>query len=178
MKTLFPFLCSMCLLILQSCQTTATDAGYQAIGSFTENAHEDWNWYLRGLGGIFGDTIQKFNLDYEVEKEVDVSTARRLLVEGVERFLSEINHSERTLPFLVEAPFTPQRLKFGLSFINSEGRFVKNNHIAYALLLNGKIYYSISSPIRLEDAHEETYEQALEIVNRERAAVALETLNS
>jgi hypothetical protein len=155
------------LLFLSSCKQTASETGYQAIGSYTKKAKKEWEWEICGIGGQFGDTIQKFNLDYDVVKESDVNEARRQLVKGVEKFLSMINQRERIIPLLVEFPFTNQRLKFGLSFSKPDGGFVEPNHIAYALLLNGTISYSITTPKRLEHVHEESYEEALQIVKNE-----------
>jgi hypothetical protein len=135
---------------------------------YTKTIHEQCNWGLLGIGGLFGDKIEKFNLSYQVEKEPNITEARRLLVMGVETFLSQINHSSHTQPFLLEIPFPPQRLKFGLSFTNSEEKPIADNSIVFAMLLNGRISYYIDGPIHCEEVHEETYEEALEIVNRER----------
>lgn len=156
-------------LLLHSCQKTATDAGYEAISDYSEKVHKEYQWDLRGLGGIFGDQIKKFNLDYETIKEVDVQEARRLLVMGVEGLLADINDGKLAPLPLVELPFTYEKLLFGLSFTNPEGFFVAPPHIYYALLIDGHIAYRINTPKQSTRVHKETYEQALEIVKQENA---------
>lgn len=157
---------------LSACQHTASEAGYQAIGKYSKKANKEWGWELCGVGGQFGDTIQRFNLDYELVKQADVQEARELIVKGVNEFLEYVNTNEKTRPLLIESPFTSKRLKFGLGFIKPDGSFAEEQYISYALVLDGKIHYSRKKPNKmgLESVHSESFEEASKIIQNKTSS--------
>lgn len=169
MKTSIQILFCVTMFFVHSCKQTATHAGYEAIHVHSKKIQNTWHWQLSGLGGLFGEKIELFNLDYDATQEVDLKEARCLLILAVEDFLNSINNTQSINSLLIETPFPSKRLNFGLAFMQPNGTFVANPHIAYAHLVNGRIAYSIDTPLRLEHVHEETYEEALEIIKQENA---------
>ena len=147
----------------------AMSKGYEEIGVFSKEMHKKHHWAVSGIGGLFDDTIEKFNLDYHVHKEADIAKARRNLVFGVEKFLYQVNNHEKTKPFLLNGCLEPQQLKFGVGFDYDKVTLPFEKRIVYALLLEGKISYSIQRPDKF--AHTfvllETYEEARQIVMNE-----------
>ena len=147
----------------------AMSKGYEEIGVFSKEMHKKHHWAVSGIGGLFDDTIEKFNLDYHVHKEADIAKARRNLVFGVEKFLYQVNNHEKTKPFLLNGCLEPQQLKFGVGFDSDKVTFPLEQRIVYALMLQGKISYSIKKPEKFcyITVHDETYEEARQIVMNE-----------
>ena len=164
------FILIFSLLAFAGCsKPDATSKGYEEIGIYTKEMKKKYHWGVCGIGGLFDDKIEKFNLDYTVYKEADIAEARRNLVFGVEKFLGQVNNHENTKPLLLKGCLNPEQLKFGVGFHSDQVSLPLEQRIVYALMLQGKISYSIKKPEKFcyITVHEETYEEARQIVLNE-----------
>lgn len=164
------FILIFSLLAFAGCsKPDAMSKGYEEIGVFSKEMRKNHHWAVSGIGGLFDDNIEKFNLDYHIHKEADIAEARRNLVFGVEKFLYQVNSHEKTKPFLSNGRLDPEQLKFGIGFDSAQVTLPFEKRIVYALMLEGKISYSIQTPDKF--AHTfvllETYEEARQIVLNE-----------
>ncbi|GAB4188430.1 MAG: hypothetical protein Tsb0015_08450 [Simkaniaceae bacterium] len=80
--------------------------------------------------------------------------------------LKKINEEKIIRPFLINYPFTTKNIVLTLSFSNSLNS--NANNLAYALLTNNKIIYCAKNVEKniLVDLHEESYEDALKILEK------------
>jgi hypothetical protein len=122
-------------------------------------------------GGMMGD-IQMMAMGFNFYQIVDIKTARTLLVDSVEEYLSDINANQEVRPFLHNYPFTAENIEIAIYFYISEGSNVPLDKITIAAAEQGKLVYYIDDPEKytLKDIHEETYEEALRIVSLENSS--------
>ncbi len=120
-----------------------------------------------GTGGQMMNDIQMMMIGFNYYHVVDIDTARHLLVDSVEEYLSDINASEEVRPYLHEYPFTAQNVEIDIYFYSSDRHKVLTGEIMIAAAKRGKLTYYIDVPEKydLKAIHEETYEDALKAVN-------------
>jgi len=135
--------------------------------------------YTSRLGALRIQIPQVRGLSFyprSLEKGERSERARKLVLAFSQDLLDRVNISEEIRPHLVNYSFLPKNLSYGLTIVNKEGRFMKNSgslrdpdNLASCSMLGGKILYSIlnDDKISLQVIHSETYEEALEIVNRQ-----------
>lgn len=126
----------------------------------TESIHS-----LSPGGSLFND-INQIGLELELIQEVTVAQARRLYVKYAESFIKMINADRRIRPYLHHYPVTIADLDFSLNFSDCQNRDVRPPYIWSVSSVEKKIYYTLSNIVRV---HEETYEEALRIVQKEQS---------
>lgn len=122
---------------------------------------------LAGTGGQMMNDIQMMSMGFNFYKVVDIDAARQLLIDSVEEYLFEINANKEVRPYLHNYPFTAQNVEVVIYFYNPDGSKVPSDKITIAAAEQGKIIYYVDYPERytIKSIHEETYENALKIVN-------------
>ena len=122
---------------------------------------------LVGTGGRMMDDIKMMMMSFEFRKVVNIEIARKLLVDSVEDYLSEINISEKIRPYLHNYPVTPKNIEIVICFRNADGSKVASDQINIASAKEGKMFYYIDFPEKqtLKILCEETYEEALRAIS-------------
>ncbi|MFS8562832.1 MAG: hypothetical protein LVR00_00225 [Rhabdochlamydiaceae bacterium] len=125
--------------------------------------------YLIGIGGKMMHDIQAMHMSFQFYEVVDIGTARQLLVDATQEYLLAINSSKEIRPYLHTYPFTVENVEIAIYFYNPDGSTVSTNKIEVGAVRQGKLVYYIDYPEKhtIKSIHEETYEEALEIVNAE-----------
>ena len=136
------------LFSLASCfhGETSGEIGYKMISEFSKEAKKKYGLALSGLGGKYGEKIQRINIHFDGYYEVDVPSARRLFVKAVRDFLEKVNHDERAIPRLIHQPFSIEDMDFQIRFYNEDDTDVREDLIAYVVFLYGKIVYCNLTP--------------------------------
>lgn len=124
---------------------------------------------LAGTGGQMMNDIQMMMMGFNFYKVVDIETARQLLTDSVQEYLSAINSNEKIRPYLHNYPFTPKNVEIVIYFYNPDRSKVPNGKINIAEASRDEIIYYIDYPEKhtIKTIHEETYEEALKLVNNE-----------
>ena len=127
---------------------------------------------LAGTGGQMMDDIQMMMMGFNFYKVVDIETTRQLLFDSVQEYLSAINSNERIRPYLHNYPFTAQNVEIVIYFYNPDGSKVPPGKINIAAANQGEVVYYIDSTENhtIKPIHEETYEEALKLVNNETSS--------
>jgi len=122
---------------------------------------------LVGTGGQMMDDIQMLMMGFHFYKEVDIGTARQLVVDSVEEYLSAINVNKEVRPYLHNFPFTAQNVQLVIYFYKPDRSKVPSGKIKIAAAEEGKVVYYIDCPKEhtLKSIYEETYEDAWKVVN-------------
>lgn len=161
------------LIICFSCTNYDCDSrkeGYREIWSFAKKIHRERQWGILSLGGNYGDPhLKQMHVEFVCDELVDLERARRLLIQGIEDFLDDINANQRFRPYLPTNPLTYRHLFFGIRFRYFE-QIPPAPYIAYAFLLDGKTaVFSIDDPIhnKLENIHIEPFEDTLRIISKD-----------
>ena len=129
---------------------------------------EQKGFSLAGTGGQMMDDIQMMMMGFNFYKVVDIETARQLLVDSVQEYLSAINSNEKIRPHLHNYPFTAQNVEIVIYFYNPDGSNVPPGKLSIAEANQGKVVYYIDDPEKhtIKSLHEETYEKALKLVEK------------
>jgi|HubBroStandDraft_4_1064222.scaffolds.fasta_scaffold301191_2 hypothetical protein len=122
---------------------------------------------LVGTGGRMMDDIKMMMMGFEYRKIVSIEIARKLLVDSVEEYLSEINTSEKIRPFLHNYTFTAKNIEIVIYFRNPDGSKVSPDQMNIASAKEGQMFYYADYPEKhtLKVIREETYEEALRAIS-------------
>lgn len=140
--------------------------------SYASNHHLPKNY-------IFKNEIATISVDYKVFKNrndvISIDEARNLIINLEESFLKEINSNQKTFSKLETYPFNQNLVDVGIYFID-ENQIDLGQGVSEVRFFEGKITYKsyeISEytekyPVlgRHFKIHEESYEEALEIVKQ------------
>jgi hypothetical protein len=119
-----------------------------------------------GSGGMQGVVKMRAISLTSTNGPFNIEQARELVIYCAKIFLKEINNSKEIRPYLHHYPFTVNDIEVRVAG-SSENKLVnKDSLIAYTSLIEGKIDYCIRDEC-LKSVHEETYKEALEILNKE-----------
>lgn len=126
--------------------------------------------YLVGTGGKMMGDIQAMDMGFFFYQEVDLKEARNLIVYVINEYLFEINNHEEIRPFLHEYPFTAKNVEIDIWVKASDGTRPSQGKIYYISASNGIINYYIRLPEEQsrKSICEETYEEALQIINSQK----------
>ena len=120
-------------------------------------------------GGLKDEKINLFMVNYALYKDVQLEEARINIVKLTEFYLHKINSDPELQSLLVITPFSVANLRLGIRYMQPLGEF--SHEIANSFTKEGSVFYSKYNPINdtLERVHQETYEEALAIVNGKKA---------
>ena len=136
--------------------------------NFSKKMYENKGLVTIGTGGGGPGKLRMLAVDFECYQEMNISHARKLLLECVDGFLVEINKNPELKPFLREFPFTFKNVCIDIVFVKKDDRiFVDHPSIAATGIKEGRIDYTTYVNERLITIKEETYEEALKIVEQE-----------
>ncbi|MFA6118866.1 MAG: hypothetical protein WCT85_05535 [Parachlamydiales bacterium] len=121
-----------------------------------------------GYGGSSDKGLTMLSLSFEADKNYDIQTGRKLIVYCAEKFLENINSDEKIRPYLKSYPFHSKDIQLFIS-INNKSKISDENHLESIILGKGSIDYLIyDENHRLKTVREETYEEALNIIQKQK----------
>ncbi len=125
------------------------------------------NLFLVGTGGQMMDDIQMMMMGFNCYKVLDIETARKLLVDAVQVYLSFINSNAEIRPYLHNYPFTAQNVEIVIYFYNPDGSEVPHEKIVIAAVNQGKVVYYVDDLEKnnIKTIYEESYEKALDAIS-------------
>ncbi len=181
MKIKVYILIFLILILVSYFITSRSNDFYKRGNAFLENSEKFQrknNLILSGYGINLNDTIEtpkrnsihQFYINFFSKEQLDLNTARKKLIKCIGNFLVEINNNIRIRNYIYEYPFDHRDLHFGISFYDNFNKRVQDKYISSCVLDKNKIYYEIAhSDGSFSQIHEETYEEALKIVENEKS---------
>lgn len=114
------------------------------------------------------DQIKMLGLSFDYFYPVDIDTAREFLVEAVEKFAHEVNSDESLRPYLNNYPFEPKNILIEIYVKTREWKDFGSGELCIVVASEGVLKYKIHDPEngRLKTIYRETFEEALQKVNR------------
>ncbi len=128
--------------------------------------------FLVGTGGGMMNDIQMMSMSFFFYREISMEEARSLVVYSAKKYLKNINENEEIRPHLHDDPFTAKNIEIWLWVCNPDGSDLDSEKMSFILLANGKIAYCSDILGYYEPLHEETYEEALNIVNNAKTGLS------
>ncbi|NGX52585.1 MAG: hypothetical protein KR126chlam5_00888 [Candidatus Anoxychlamydiales bacterium] len=162
------------LFILTSCKSNSKNdyknqpeyvhLAYEIMKNTAKELQNEKNLRLVGIGGAMMYEVENMHMSFLLLNEFDLDEARDLIVYSITLFLKNINTNENIRSYLSHYPFTTKDITI---FINMQNANTKINGVA---LSSDKIIYdSPGDQKSFESIHEETYEEAVKIVESEKA---------
>ncbi len=159
------------LLILSACEDKYDFAHepkyvHLAYGIMNKTAIElnkEKKMQLIGIGGAMMHEVEELDMDFVISEKLELKQARELMVFTVSLLLKNVNTNEEIRPYLVHYPFTAK----DLSIIITSTQY-QDTPIIGAFLSFDKIRYKIPGEPMSIQIHEETYEEALKIIEKEK----------
>lgn len=121
------------------------------------------DFYLIGTGGRMMHNIQMMEMSFVYYHEVDIQTARELLIYVINTYLKAINENKEVRPYLHEYPFTPKNVEIHIWIYEPDRSKVPRGKIEYVSAMNGLLKYYEEST---EAIYKETFEEALKKVEQ------------
>ncbi len=166
----------------------------EIIKSFSQEMEKDYGIKCIGSGGSMPYDVKKINMMFVAYQKSDCEEARRLGVAAVQKLLQHVNQHEKIRPYLHQYPFTEKNLWINIFFYDDKNQYHLDDTVAVISLLSGKIIYDkaevkkvfhpatiwgetgeVFIPSREEEEEvlvpikKESYEEALQIVEKEKA---------
>jgi len=168
------------LLICTSCakEWSYTDITYAIMNKKAEQLSNEDGMDCIGSGGSMRDKVSRVTMMFQIKRRVEIDEARLLCVHCVEDLKNALNANEELQVYLSPYPFPSSATEISIHFIEKlEGLFeygfirygcayLGTGGISIVQAHGGYIYYgSYNSRTRmLEDYYEETYEDALQML--------------
>lgn len=171
---------ALLIVICSACSNRSNQQEYiniidRVVGKKTRQICLEEDISLVGEGGAMMKSITMVSLTFNSFHEVDINEARRLCVRCVEELVEVINATEALQPHLSPYPFPSSKLDIGIMFRDKKKdsyfqygcAYLGTGGVSLVFADNGYIYYASYNPKTklLEPYYEETYEEALEMVN-------------
>ena len=138
---------------------------YRLIDRYAKKMQKEKNFILIGSGGRGLDDVEIIGVTFYSFEKLNTEGARKLLLEVTDEFLNTINSYKKIRQHLRNFPFNSKNLRFDIIFIEEPGKSVPENYIAYISLTEGKIMYANDKNDQLKVIRNESYEEAVKIVN-------------
>lgn len=118
-------------------------------------------------GGIEDPGTNEPTLYFKKYQRTNLEDARRLYVSIVEEFVRKMNHHSYS-----EKKITFYDVNINLSFFNKSSKFFTDHSPAAVIRKGDMVVFLYDAGDSVEVLHEETYEEALRIVNDEKKGMA------
>ena len=115
-------------------------------------------------GGVYG--VESIGMSFKIPENMEINDARKIIVESAQIFLNNINSSTKLKKHMVKYPFEPKDIHL-LFFTKNRN---KEELGAFDLFL-GNVSYDmrvLEKPHSFEVIHEESFEEALKIVETQK----------
>ena len=110
--------------------------------------------------------IRTLTVMFNHRKCITIQEGRKLLVFAVQSLLSEINADEVIRPHLQHYPFQIENVEVGISLEYGQQENLEQGELWGVAAHDGVFKYLVQGTEFLEAIHEETYEEALQLVEQ------------
>lgn len=133
---------------------------------------EKYHLNLIGTGGGLFKCVNMLSLSFNIQGSLSKDDLRKILIDGVNTFLNEINNDINIRPYLKRYPFLAEDVEIKLFIVDSQRREVFHPEISVAIARSGELVYKTESEQNktrygYESVNKEKFEDALKIVQAE-----------
>lgn len=127
---------------------------------------EKKNLVLIGTGGQMMDEIEMLSMSFNYYQEIDLNTARNLIIYAINEYLSDINNKKEIRPYLSNYPFTSKNVEIMIFVYGPDGLELPAKKIYSITSIDGVLEYYTRSD-RDHPLFQETYDEALQAISWE-----------
>lgn len=141
----------------------------EVTNAFLKEVYNKYGFECEATGGRMPHDVEEISVSLCANQTATVEQARELEIKLTERFAQIINAHEKIRPFLREYPFPSNRARVTISFRVSKKKkeSFKDDEVFLVFQAKKRIYYqacNYENPYLLKDINDESYEEALKIV--------------
>lgn len=159
--------CCLGLIFISACgvtyDTPRAKESYRIMNAFTSQMYKEKGFRVLGIGSAMPDCVRQLIIHFTSNQKVDISQARILLIDLIDKFLAKVNEDMEIQQYLLNYPFNENNLEMSITFCEN-GDSIPPPHIAIVMILDGRICYSINTDNQYETVFRETYQEAINIV--------------
>ncbi len=139
----------------------------EIVASFVDDSEKAYGLNCIGTGGKFATNVGQIDIRFLAHRRGSIEEARTLEVNMIQKLLKTLNGNEKIRPFLAEYPFKAKDLHLSISFQNEKNDYYYDESIAYVSHIKNRLFYDKADPStkKLIDSFEESYDEAVKIVN-------------
>ncbi len=170
MKTINLFICFILFCVCYACsQLNYEESDYEKMADTITEAtarklKKKKQLYLVGTGGRMMHDVQMMAMSFYLYSEIDLSTARELIVYAINEYLLNINENSNIKPYLCKHPFTVKNIEILIWPRKLNGSDPNINNIYFISATDGILSYYINLPDdTLKIIHTETFAEAQRI---------------
>ena len=171
-------ICSFCsvLLFFVGCDNRSERAKLAHSAMYKTLLILENRYQMKFIGWSEGADDHHYNhlgLNFDVFHILSKDEGRKMLIDGVEELLKQINATLELQPFLNPAPFMPANIELNIYDYQPDGNNVYYPNIVVFSAYGGKLHYKTKIPEKefgYYTNEKETYEEALNIVRSQEAA--------
>lgn len=164
------------ILLLSGCQNSSNPKNYEIpihekiadkiTAKTAAKIEHETRLRLMGTGGGMMHHVRMMAMSFAHYGEIDMEQGRELIVYCVNEYLSAINADAEIHPYLIHSPFTPKDIEIRIFIYQSDNKPVSEEQLSVISEIQGMITYKVEQPfpIVLKEIHEETYEEALAVL--------------
>ena len=136
---------------------------------FVKYACQKHNLLVLGTGGKMMHQVEDISVSFIAKGNYSLTQARKHYLSIVTPFVEEIRNSVELKQYLLYPDNPEKAALISITYVLPNSEDPKPPSIAHVFMLSGEIVYSVSpEPWKpYKNIHEETYQQALEIVGKE-----------
>ncbi len=141
------------------------------VSKYIKEIKKEHGFDLTILGGGMMGAVNLVTIGFAIQQNIDKDQGRRIATECVEKLLKQYNENEQIRPFLKNYPFNTSNIEMYFRFIDESRDRVDKKYIALITVGNNIVRYARfdSETKRFFNHREETFEEALRIVEAEKA---------
>ena len=178
MKTTFYLYLVLCLFFIGASnpydEKKHAKIFYGTLGKVSKLIQKKYKITPIGSGGkAFGGPITQFSLSFNIRAPLSREDLRKILINSSKDFLSIVNSEKEVQPYLVPKPFKLENIKIIIFNYDKTGRDVFDPLITVAKISDGILSFRSMDPEKeytVKNYYNETYEEALKLVDRGEAA--------
>ena len=126
---------------------------------------KEYGIHCCGSGCRTNEFIEMIALSFQVEKELNLDEARKLIVSITNRYLEILNSDQVLRPLMVKYPFDQENIEVTLYFMDKSNQRIFYPKIGVATIYKGQFKFCTrdkANPYTYRDRIFETYSEALE----------------
>ena len=118
----------------------------EVLDGYAQEMYREKRLRCEHIGGKESDNLEGVGVSFRADQRAEQSEARKLALEATERLLSRINGHEQLRPYLAEYPFTVDKIKLRISFVQYNGCPYRDGSMHSVTVEGDKVTYFQEPP--------------------------------
>lgn len=135
---------------------------------FIKEVKNESDLICSGTGGGMPYNVESIFVSFISLEPASINKARELELFCINKLLRIVNNSKKLRPYLSDYPFTYKNIDISIVFLDQSGDYHQDGEVSHVFRAKNKVFYYKKDPKTRKQvsSFEETFEEALEIINQ------------